>query len=36
MEIGFVLSEQFPARQAIESGAAEQAGFDRLWHAAHL
>lgn len=37
MEIGFVLSEQFPAPQAIENGAAaEQAGFDRLWHADHF
>lgn len=36
-EIGFVLSEQFPANQAIENAvAAEQAGFDRLWHADHF
>lgn len=36
-EIGFALSEQFPAPEQIELGiAAEQAGFDRVWAADHL
>lgn len=36
-EIGFALSEQFPASQLIEYGvAAEQAGFDRVWFADHI
>lgn len=36
-EIGFALSEQFPAPQLLEYGvAAEEAGFDRVWFADHF